>query len=192
MHPPGYTHLLDLHPCPIRRYGLAPSRSFPPNLSTSPTQSARTPCVCVCSSSSRTFTHSFRRHSWQVHAEKVKPEAKLCPYARWTKKHDHAITAPRQLVPATAPDPVPASPGLFNGALYNDCDLVEEVMKVIASGKAIVNASASRVDQTGSNRSHPQAVDKGKGQAGAAGKKDGKGVDQDQQGGRQESRGRDA
>eukprot|EP00955_Chlamydomonas_euryale_P061655 358129-Chlamydomonas_euryale.AAC.1 len=54
------------------------------------------------------FTLSFRRHSWRVHAEKGKLEAKLRPHARWTKKHDDAITTPRQLVPATAPYPVPA------------------------------------------------------------------------------------
>eukprot|EP00955_Chlamydomonas_euryale_P044810 352982-Chlamydomonas_euryale.AAC.2 len=59
------------------------------------------------SSSSSSFTLSFRRHSWRVHAEKGKLE--LRPLTRWTKKHVDAITAPRQLEPATEPYPVPGS-----------------------------------------------------------------------------------
>eukprot|EP00955_Chlamydomonas_euryale_P073186 361643-Chlamydomonas_euryale.AAC.1 len=45
---------------------------------------------------------SGRRHSWRVHAEKGKLEAKLRPNTRWTKNHNDAITASRQLVPDTA------------------------------------------------------------------------------------------
>eukprot|EP00955_Chlamydomonas_euryale_P031235 328431-Chlamydomonas_euryale.AAC.1 len=48
--------------------------------------------------------------------QRAKPEAKLRPHTRWTKKHDDAITAPRQLVPTTAPYPAPASTTLHHAA----------------------------------------------------------------------------